>query len=155
MKYPREDLITATMNARERHARVIFKSDVIAEKIQDAAGKGAGHLHITQKLPYTLKSTRAAQELVQWAKENDYSIHWTPKVKKLTSGVFQHFRELVIWWVDYDASLSAQEVSEMKELINLHMQYQQLNELPPADGGIIKKYNAGTQPAEKNYEPSL
>lgn len=155
MKYPREDLITATMNARERHAARIFKSELIGEQIQAAAGKGAGHLHISQKLPYTLKSTRAAQALIQWAEENSYSIHWTPKVKKLTSGVFQHYRELVIWWVDYDASLTAQEVSEMKDLINLHMQYQELNEVPPADGAIIEKYNAGTQPAEKNHEPSL
>ena len=164
LPHPREDLIEATRNARQRHARQLYKIESVQESIQAAAGEGAGHLHIAQKIPYTLKDTHAAKELLAWAKENNYSIHWTPKIKKLNAGVYQHYRELVIWWMDYDMSLTAQEASELQELLQLHMLQNQVAAMPKADGAKIQNYNVGLENAdniadrkdlENKLEPTL
>lgn len=164
LPHPRQDLIEATRNARQRHARQLYKIEHVQENIQAAAGKGAGHLHIAQKIPYTLQDTHAAKELLAWAKDNNYSIHWTPKIKKLNAGVYQHYRELVIWWMDYDMSLTAQEATELQELLQLHMLQNQVAAMPKADGAKIQSYNAGLESAgniadrkdlENKFEPTL
>lgn len=147
LPHPREDLIEATRNARQRHARQLYKIEHVQESIQAAASKGAGHLHISQKIPYTLQDTHAAKELLAWAEYNKYSIHWTPKVKKLNAGVYQHYRELVIWWMDYDMSLTAQEATELQEMLQLHMLQNQVAAMPKADGAKIQRYNAGPKSA--------
>lgn len=98
------DLAALTKERRESYAREIFDYEAVMSQIVDEATKGQGHLRIAQDLPASLRSMKAARQLVDKLKTAGYAVEWVEAVERERSngaetGGFILYEELRVSWV--------------------------------------------------------
>lgn len=100
---PAKDTFKLTQERRETYAREIFAYETVTTAMIAAATRGEGYLRIAQTLAASLRSTKAAGQLIGKLKEAGYNVEWVDasiaeRVNGNETGAFILFDELRITW---------------------------------------------------------
>ena len=91
------------LQQREAYALKVFDYQTVMTAMQDAATAGDAYMRLVQKIPASLKSTKAAVLLVAKLKAAGYTVEWSEavqheRVDDKVTGAFIRYEELRISW---------------------------------------------------------
>lgn len=97
---PAKDMMARTIEVREAYAREVLDIGAVGMMIKERVAAGADWLHVRQKRPMRLQSTRAAHRLIAWLAREGYRIDWREVVPSDGDHETAQYAELRIFWSD-------------------------------------------------------